>query len=270
MKGGAVIETVKQLYDSKDSDGYSIYNDQDDTGHQLASHAHAKGFTLFNSKGGFWVIHSLPKWPNRISKGYDGLSDDTYGQTFMCLTLGLDTFDTVGKILGTNWVQTYDSNLPDKLASKLPNFGSYVDGDHSGEIQFHTNIQTAGGQTFTAFSKDKTWGGDLYDGFVAPTMKSDLIAETWQNGVGSMPSNCSISYSVKNIANLTTPEGDEWTIHQDHSKWALSQDGSPHFACVGDINRQYSQENRGGGTYCISVRDVWDSFNHLVTGVEQC
>ena len=58
--------------------------------------AHAKGVLLYNpsdNKEGFWLIHSLPNYPDLSAKKYsygtnaaiDG--DTTYGQTFLCISL---------------------------------------------------------------------------------------------------------------------------------------------------------------------------------------
>jgi len=270
-KGGAITNTVKQLYAATDSDGVAVYNDDTDEGQRLASHAHAKGVAVFNTKGGFWMIHSVPKWPNRRSKGYGVLPSDKFGQTFMCLSLSANTFDDVGKLLGTNWVQFYDTNLPASIASKIPNFASAVNGKKSGELTANFFISTAKTK-FQAFAKDKNWDQALYADFVAPTLKSNLAVETWQNGRGSMGSNCSGTFSVKNVANIKTPEGDAWTINQDHSKWALTQDEKKKIfvACVGDINRQTSQAGRGGGTVCIANKDVWGAFNQVIAKVEAC
>jgi len=269
-KGGAVTDTVKQLYAATSSDGVAVYNDDDDVGHTLKSHAHAKGVIVFNAQGGFWMIHSLPRWPKRRSTGYDGLPDSTYGQSFMCLSLDAKTFDDVGKLIATNWVQLYDTNLPASLARTLPNFANAVNGSKSGQLTENLFISTATTK-FQAFAKDQHWDQNLYGDFVAVTLKSDLVAETWQNGVGSMPSNCSSTYSVKNVATIKTPEGDSWGIHQDHSKWAITQDSKTVFwSCVGDINRQLSQAGRGGGTVCIGNKKVWSAFNHIIAKVENC
>lgn len=269
-KGGAVINTVKQLYYTKSTDGVAIYNDQDDTGHSLASHAHSKGFAAFNTDGGFWMVHSLPKWPKRRATGYDGLSDDTYGQTFMCMTLDFATFNDVGQLWGTNWAQFYDTNSPAAFAKKLPDFDNAVAGKKSGTIQLNLQFKTAGGQAINAFAKDKTTDENLYAEFVAPTLKSNLAAETWQNGKGSMPSNCTAKYTVKNVATIETAEGDQWRINQDHSKWCVTQDSTVYAACVGDINRQTSQTGRGGGTYCLPSKSVWGAFNHIIQTVQDC
>jgi deoxyribonuclease-2 len=268
-KGGAITDTVKQLYAANATDGVAVYNDDTDEGHQLASHAHAKGVAVFNTQGGFWMVHSLPKWPNRRSKGYNGLSSDRYGQAFLCLSLDASVFDDVGKLWATNWVQFYDINVPAAIAKKLPNFASAVNGDKSGQITENFYISTA--QTkFLAFAKDKTWAKNLYGDFVAPTLKSDLVVETWQNGRGSMPSNCSGTYTIENVAIIKTIEGDSWTINQDHSKWTITRDGNVQVACVGDINRQVSQAGRGGGTVCIDNKDVWGAFNRVIATVEKC
>ena len=43
---------------------------------------------------------------------------------------------------------------------------------------------------------------DLYDGFVAPSLSSDLLVETWRHGEdNNLPSNCSGQYTVSLLEN---------------------------------------------------------------------
>ncbi len=44
--------------------------------------------------------------------------------------------------------------------------------------------------------------------------------------------------------------------------WGAASAGA---ACVGDINRQYSQAARGGGTLCYAKKDVFAAFDALGT-----
>ena len=47
------------------------------------------------------------------------------------------------------------------------------------------------GRQYLQFAKSKAWGRDLYDDFVAPTLNSSLLVETWRLGSGGrMSSMC--------------------------------------------------------------------------------
>lgn len=45
---------------------------------------------------------------------------------------------------------------------------------------------------FRAFGKTRHFGKDLYEDWLAPTLQTDLVVETWQHGTGNMPSNCTL------------------------------------------------------------------------------
>ncbi len=68
-----------------------------------------------------------------------------------------------------------------------------------------------------------------------------------------------------------------FSVHKDHSKWAVTTSGenstvpASNVACVGDINRQWDQLTRGGGTVCfLNNYNVWSEYHKLVTQIETC
>lgn len=269
--GGSIIDSITQLYDASTSDhAWAVYNDEDDHSHKMTSRAHAKGLVLFDTSQGFWLVHSVPRYPQRYAEGYQGLPSDKYAQSFLCLTLPAKEFENVGFQLSTYWPQTYDSNFPASYNATFPKFASYLSGGKSGKDISKLTITTLANKHFISFAKDKAWDDDLYIDWVAPELASNMVFETWQNGVGNMPSNCSKEFSVKNLINVSFHDGESWTIHNDHSKWGITVSKSKYYFCVGGINRQYSQAVRGGGTVCHTLKATWSAFDSIINTIEPC
>ena len=80
-KSGAIMETVNQLYAyNATGRAYVLYNDEAPTYTASSSYAHAKGMLLTNGSIGFWLVHSMPHWPNAEQNGPAPFPDFTYGK----------------------------------------------------------------------------------------------------------------------------------------------------------------------------------------------
>jgi hypothetical protein len=59
---------------------------------QHGSFGHTKGDMAFDANGGFWLVHSVPRFPANTGSGvsYDGYPEyaSTYGQSFLCMSMG--------------------------------------------------------------------------------------------------------------------------------------------------------------------------------------
>jgi len=55
---------------------------------------------------------------------------------------------------------------------------------------------------------------------------------------------------------------------EDHSKWAV--DGQSNWICVGDINREEHQKQRGGGTVCHMSPTVAHIYKASIQDFEPC
>ncbi|KAF8570225.1 hypothetical protein P879_03355 [Paragonimus westermani] len=118
---------------------------------------------------------------------------------------------------------------------------------------------------------------DLYSGLVALELTLSLEVESWRHGA-NLPSVCAPNKpSVLNVMFLNFKDVKmNFSSYNDHSKWAvtlpsekLSQ--SDHmWVCLGDINRQYPQFYRGGGTMCVQNNGIWSAFHSLIFEVEPC
>jgi len=133
-----------------------------------------------------------------------------------------------------------------------------------------TPIYSLANQKFMMFAKNSAWNNELYEYLVQPYYQTGGYFETWQNGVGSLPSWCppKYSYTSQNVELVSIGNQVNWVNSKDHSKWGVFV-GSPNL-CIGDINRQTGQYNRGGGTVCCSISSLYKSFSSIVTGTMAC
>ena len=110
-------------------------------------------------------------------------NETKYGQSLMCVTLDLATFETVGKALFIDFPQVYDSRMDPSHESIMPSLAGVFKGQHSSGSEAKTfDITTVGGINITMFAKTRSWGKELYGDFVAPTFNDGLYVESWLNG----------------------------------------------------------------------------------------
>lgn len=233
---------------------------------------------LFDNTSAIWIVHSIPHYPPKPSSSNYSInpSQCVYGQSMLCISVGIDQLQQIGQQLLFNYPQVYDSHVPNHLAQldALSNLMKVINGDYVKlSPWFNLNmIETSNGQKMLSFAKFTDFGDDLYSGLVAPHFKSNLSVETWNNGAGTFDSNCSTQYKVHNIEQVKFDSlGLRFSVHRDHSKWTVSDGLNAKVACVGDINRQIDQLKRGGGTVCfLNNERVWKQYFNLVDQLEPC
>ena len=297
-------KTLEPLYQTDFEDpenelGFILYNDQADK--VTVIKGHTKGVIVFNKNSVVWIVHSIPHFPPKpSSKRYAiNTSQCVYGQSMMCVSLGFDQLAKIADQLYYTYPQVYDSSLPQFLRQQNPDLfnkltgvinGKHVDQAPWFKLNYFTTI---GGESLLHLAKFTDFAEDLYSGLVATNLRSNLYAETWNNGRGTLPSNCSseVPYHVYNIekVKLTWPGSDEavsFSVHHDHSKWTVTTVGNRNLkvsgsdelveppvkiACIGDINRQEDQFKRSGGTFCfMNNLNVWQAYSGIVDDIESC
>jgi len=276
----AMGATLQQVYanaqQQRDTMAYVFYNDANPEGKEFFDYGHSKGALAFTTDGGFWMIHTIPKYPNRVQDGYGYPHSGTYyGQMFFCVNFNSSSFDIIGKQLRFNGPHIHDSQLPDSMADKFPNMKSLVNGDFILEAPYNMSAKlvSSAGKDLIHFAKNKNFGRDLYAAFVAPSLKTNLLAETWQHGSSKTGPSCDTRYTVENIIRLDVKsDTDEYPFvnYEDHSKYVLSKNGDPPFVCIGDINRMETQFERGGGTLCTKDTQIWTVFKSVVEEIYSC
>lgn len=273
-----VFNTLQQIYSLSKDDSYMyiMYNDQSPSSESL-NHGHTKGVVSFDMENGFWMVHSTPRFPPLKTSGWawpDSAMD--YGQAFLCVSYPTAMMDKIGEQFLYTYPKIYDKLFPVSFVAKSPIMSKILGGSQSHVTQlpwYHKmTLVSTGGHQFVSYAKFGKFMADLYDNLVAVDLHSDLMVETWQKGgeKDNLPTNCSVTYKVYNVQNVTFPVGGVYFLEtKDHSKWAVSVDKGG-YTCIGGINRQRSQFHRAGGTVCFQNRQVWKSFRALVGKYAPC
>jgi len=287
-KNHAIANTLRDVYEKKDDPnvGYILYNDQLPDRNWSRTYGHTKGDLALDHNSGWWLVHSLPRFPPKAKDGYS-LSSNAYymGQSFLCLSLGVDEFEAVGQHLQYAFPWAYDFKIPDWVQKRFPHLWSVanlkpVDGapfSHIGQIA------TKKGLSFKTFGKSTEWGKDLYHDLVAPSLRRPLDVQTWRtvfpgNEDETLPSNCSLPFPVYNVkeVDFKSPMNVSFSYLLDHSKWAITTQSnvgdsdSGNSFCIGGINRASSQFKRGGGVVCCQMPQIWSQFHGIISELEQC
>jgi deoxyribonuclease-2 len=264
-----IYHSLAPLWGKDANVGYALLNDQPpDVDDVSSTYAHLKGVIIFDKDSGIYLVHSVPHFPpNPGASAFSYPSSGTvYGQAFECFTLNHNQLELIAQDLLVERPYVYAMKFPTYTDSLLPSLKKVLNGQYNKTtIPKVTTVVTRGGIKVTHLAKAREWGSELYHDLVAPTYKAKVYSETWALGSGTLASDCSGSWEAHNI--LTVKFGTlTWKRTQDHSKWAVVGQT----VCIGDINRQSGQLNRGGGTFCRTDSKFFAEVNAVLGDIEQC
>lgn len=111
---------------------------------------------------------------------------------------------------------------------------------------------------------------DIYTGWVAQTLGTDLLVESWMHQEHQLPSNCSLPHHVMNIRRVCLPGPQMFSSYEDHSKWCVSYAFKDQWTCLGDLNRDSGQTGRGGGLICSQNPIIYKAFRQAMAGYKHC
>jgi len=98
-------------------------------GAEFWENGHTKGVVAFDGESGFWLIHSVPRYPPMVSDGYGyPPTGHRYGQMYLCITLDASTIDDIGLQLRYNNPHIHDWNMPDQMTGAFPNIHELTQG----------------------------------------------------------------------------------------------------------------------------------------------
>ncbi len=276
QKNGALHKTLEQIYSadasSSDSLGWICYNDEIPGRKSNDSRkGHAKGLLAFDleTDSAFWLLHSWPRFPD-IKTGE--LGSPLFAQTFMCIHLR--NVDAARYIAEQKYhrhePQTYQCRIPDSMGKhdifyRVANAIDVNQGDPACDIHFFSHAW----HRFRLMAKNRYWAKDFWIDHVGPHLQADIDVESWRRGTipsmhdaDAMHDTCDILQI--NLEKLGYPY--QWHYTKDHAKWAVT--AVPDWVCVADINRQTSQEKRGGGCICFRNKALWEALCEIELLVE--
>ncbi|XP_027707132.1 deoxyribonuclease-2-alpha isoform X2 [Vombatus ursinus] len=274
---GAVGRTMNQLYQGNLSElAYLLYNDQPPLGNggpDTTYRGHTKGVLLLNRDSGIWLVHSVPHFPPHANSSYNWpQTAQTYGQTLLCVTFTYSQFREIGKQLTYTYPQVYDYRLEGTFAQDLPELKRAAEGHHVGQGPWNRGVTltSRAGVVFQSFAKFNDFQDDLYSGWLTTALGSDLFVQFWPRTSKVLPSNCSGPFHVLNVLELAFPDSTmpPFSATHDHAKWCVALNST--WTCIGDLNRNYAEEHRGGGTLCSQMPALWKAFRPLVRKFEPC
>ncbi|XP_077186008.1 deoxyribonuclease-2-alpha [Paroedura picta] len=274
---GAVGRTLQQLYGEamrrrEEEVAYVLYNDEP-PGNSSSSKGHTKGAIVLDAAQGFWLLHSTPHFPDLQTNCSWPRSALPNGQSFLCVTFPYSQFKEIGRQLLFTDPLVYDSRVAGTFAQDLPALLNVSRGGHVQQEPWNSSVALTSveGKEFISFAKFGLFGDDLYSGWLAQALESDLYVEFWQRSRGILPSNCSGPFHTYNVELVGFPEpGPKFPTMVDHSKWCVANRSDSGWACIGDLNRNHAEEWRGGGTLCVRDPAVWKTFRALVKDHKHC
>uniref|UniRef100_A0A914E8C0 Uncharacterized protein n=1 Tax=Acrobeloides nanus TaxID=290746 RepID=A0A914E8C0_9BILA len=207
---------------------------------QSTIYAHAKGVSFFDRESGVWLVHSVPMFPPRYAFSYPE-SGNIYGQSMLCRTFNYTQLPKIANQLYYIRPYIYSSGLPISMAAEISTLAKLISGEYQKGAPYSNveEIITKGGTKFISIAKSAEFNADIYNGIVAPTLKTNLLTETWIKGY-DITVNCSSIYPVVDVEYIKVGVSAQFRYTKDHSKLAISGDPTQPYICIGDINRMTS------------------------------
>ncbi|XP_042271932.1 deoxyribonuclease-2-beta-like isoform X1 [Thunnus maccoyii] len=268
---GAIANTLNQLYMGEayksNSSVYALYNDAPPILDYLRGYGHTKGVLLFDRSQGFWLSHSIPHFPSFPEKGYRyPSSGKVNGQTALCVTYQYDQFLHIAKQMAYIYPRFYNCSTPAAFLADLPQLAQLCEGSKPplASDKGVEQLFSVQGDKFVSFVKSERFVDDIYTGWVAQALDTDLLVETWQTQNHELPSNCSLPRHTMNIKRIQLPGSAKFLSHHDHSKWCVSRVYEDQVTCLGDLNREKAQMWRGGGLVCSFNPLIYKAFRQAV------
>lgn len=236
--------------------------------------AHAKGIVHMGQKSGFWLNHSFPKYP------YKPLSDATgqvnhkqqrFAQHALCMQMDRHQLPQIENTLYQIYPLIFDQSRALMPSSNLKT-----------DVININHLETSQQLPISYFSQtglmqfdENTLQQGIWAKIIADTFQDDFSVQSWRS---TQFKNAPIfhdvmtnnGYRVDNIKHIKVPHPSNlsWSLYPDtawpvdHAKWGAAKHHP--IVCFGDLNRQSSQNKRGGGFWCMKHAMLHRNMTSLI------
>ncbi|CAG9334763.1 DNASE2B_4 [Blepharisma stoltei] len=229
---------------------------------------HTKGVLAYTSTQAIYIIHSFPNFPFYNSTTGKVLldifdSEVEYGQNLMCVQITPQTLFYLAGIMTINSPRVYYS----KIVTPNTNITLMIQNKTNLQITSATYSFTVGTNTFTYIARSAALQKDFWEDVVSKYYNDGFYVQSW--GRPYMPGYCppDETYTNLNIDNLGIGKY-YWYGYNDHSKWGIGITTT--VLCYADLNRMYSQANRGGGGLCTNYPSLYALHKAFDEGNDAC
>uniref|UniRef100_A0A3B3VCZ7 deoxyribonuclease II n=1 Tax=Poecilia latipinna TaxID=48699 RepID=A0A3B3VCZ7_9TELE len=256
---GAMANTLNQLYKGKVYMVRSLRRAFLPA--QVCAFMHPAGVLLFDHSQGFWLSHTVPHFPSFPERGYQYPSSGRHnGQTALCVTYQYSQFLSIAQQLVYVYPRFYNCSVPAAFSADLPQLLQLCKGSRP-PLSANKGVKALSQSGLPS---------DIYTGWVAQVLDTDLLVQTWQTQGRELPSNCSLPRHTMNVKRTVLPPSVRFESHYDHSKWCVSQAYEDQVVCLGDLNRVKAQMLRGGGLICSYNPVIYKAFRKAVDWYISC
>ncbi|KAJ8018597.1 Plancitoxin-1 [Holothuria leucospilota] len=118
------------------------------------------GVVAYDDNNGFWMIHSVPKFPRKFGPYAWADNANRNGQSILCVSFKSDQMDNIAHQLLYNHPYVYHGNLPQDLLPIAQTFQQVVSGSFVPDPPFYKKVTlwSSGGQKFGHYAKYSSFG----------------------------------------------------------------------------------------------------------------
>lgn len=132
------------------------------------------------SAGGYYLLHSLPKFPEVSASGglspKVGGSEVTYGQHLACYSLSVAQLDQIAGVMAFSKVNTYYSQIKSNANTQgLQRLSAGV----KGSTLINSVTLRFAGHNLVVVSKSNSINGSIFEDGLVNQFQSDFLAESW-------------------------------------------------------------------------------------------
>ncbi|KFD73347.1 hypothetical protein M514_04629 [Trichuris suis] len=260
LDDGVLGGLLKPFYDAKDTYNIIAYNDFPPNFRQPSKcSSPAKGLLGYTDNNGWWLTHSIDKWPDMTGTKYEPPPAGGAG-LIVCISLPIASMEQWALAINYQDPVVYYFNSVANAATSIANrkelnaltipaqpvYTPYVK---------MVIIENIGGAKVHLFGMLPQGNQDIYSSYMAPVMKQSLIAWTKPTATEQLiASKCSTVYKVENVKPDSTITVKDVQIKrdQDTARWVISKKKG--------ANAVKSSLEKGAGAACIEQQKLHELF----------